>query len=337
MHPYAYVLALVSSFCNAIFFAPNRLESVKSADIHPIVYNWYTTMGVFVFSWWVATYLPYAGLAVVTFTPAGFVAGALFTLALCFSCLALPLLGMSIAMGIWCGAAIVVSFLWGTVGPDVIARPLADVPLSAIAVLLELVGVLGIINCDQLGKKVFGKCCAGEHESLLDGAGVSDGSEAFSASKKFMGVIYALSVGCFGGSMLAPLSFLPPEFAGLKGLGFIPSFGTGSLIMGTVILILLRICQGPIKFACSQTLWAGLTSGCVWQFGNVCQVIAQSYYGLPYAIAYPIFQASMVFAGFLGIVAFNEITGTPAISFFYLCAAIVVAGAAMLAVYGPVA
>lgn len=73
--------------------------------------------------------------------------------------------------------------------------------------------------------------------------------------------------------------------AGLKGLGFIPSFGTGSLIMGTVILILLRICQGPIKFACSQTLWAGLTSGCVWQFGNVCQVIAQSYYGLPYAIA----------------------------------------------------
>jgi len=99
----------------------------------------------------------------------------------------------------------------------------------------------------------------------------------------------------------------------------------------------LRICQGPIKFACSQTLWAGLTSGCVWQFGNVCQVIAQSYYGLPYAIAYPIFQASMVFAGFLGIVAFNEITGVPAISFFYLCATVVVGGAAMLAVFGPVA
>ena len=55
-----------------------------------------------------------------------------------------------------------------------------------------------------------------QHQSLLDGAGVSDAGDApsFSASKKFMGVIYALSVGCFGGSMLAPLSFLPPEFAG---------------------------------------------------------------------------------------------------------------------------
>lgn len=45
----------------------------------------------------------------------------------------------------------------------------------------------------------------------------------------------------------------------------------------------------------------------------------------------------MVFAGFLGIVAFNEITGVPAISFFYLCATVVVGGAAMLAVFGPVA
>ena len=34
------------------------------------MYNWYTTMGVFIFSWWVATYLPYVGLPVVTFTPA---------------------------------------------------------------------------------------------------------------------------------------------------------------------------------------------------------------------------------------------------------------------------
>ena len=53
------------------------LESVKAADIHPIVYNWYTTMGVFIFSWWVATYLPYIGLPVVTFTPAGFAGGAM--------------------------------------------------------------------------------------------------------------------------------------------------------------------------------------------------------------------------------------------------------------------
>ena len=105
--------------------------------------------------------------------------------------------------------------------------------------------------------------------------------------------------------------------------------------MGTLIVILLRVCTGPLKFACSQTLWAGLTSGCVWQFGNVCQVIAQKYYLLPYAISYPIFQASLVFAGFLGIVLFKEITGAPSITFFYCSAITVVMGAGLLALYGP--
>ena len=136
-----------------------RLESVKTASIHPIVYNWYTTIGVFIFSWWVATYLPYVGVGMVVFIPAGFVAGGLFTLALCFSCLALEKLGLSIAMGIWCGAATLISFLWGTVGPDVIARPLLDLPLSAAGISLIVLGILGIIYVDDLGKAVFGKCC----------------------------------------------------------------------------------------------------------------------------------------------------------------------------------
>ena len=89
------------------------------------------------------------------------------------------------------------------------------------------------------------------------------------------------------------------------------------------------------KWEVERTLWAGLVSGNVWNFGNLCQVIAQSYYGLPYAIAYPIFQASLVASGLLGIYVFNEIRGNAAICFFFLSAIIVVVGAGLLAVYGP--
>ena len=193
------------------------LESVKSADIHPIVYNWYTTMGVFIFSWWIATYLPYVGVPVVTFIPAGFAGGALFTLALCFSCLALPLLGLSIAMGIWCGTATLVSFLWGTIGPSVIAHPLGDVPLSALAISLIILGILGIIYVEQLGKALFGPCCGSEHQKLVDQASSGGGgSGGASVSKKLLGVIFALAVGCFGGSMLVPLAFVPAEYSGTR-------------------------------------------------------------------------------------------------------------------------
>jgi hypothetical protein len=110
--------------------------------------------------------------------------------------------------------------------------------------------------------------------------------------------VYALCVGLFGGSMLVPLcpqfipqcphtlhhirarsslwrvhgvrctqvplSFLPPDFQGIKGLGFIPSFGTGSLIMGTLFAAILRLCAGPQTLAPKATLWAGIVSGCIW-------------------------------------------------------------------------
>jgi len=136
--------------------------------------------------------------------------------------------------------------------------------------------------------------------------------------------------------MLVPLSFLPAEFQGIKGLGFIPSFGTGSLLAGTFIALLLRLCAGPQTLSPQATLWAGLVSGSIWQLGNVCQVVAQSYYLMPYAIAYPIFQASLVFGGFLGIVLFKEIQGAHAIAFFYCSALVVVIGSVLLAIFGPV-
>jgi len=111
----------------------------------------------------------------------------------------------------------------------------------------------------------------------------------------------------------------------------------GSLITGTLIVMLwcMVTCKTP-KWEIKRTLWAGLVSGSVWQIGNVCQVIAQSYYLLPYAIAYPIFQASLVLSGILGIFVFHEITGASSIATFFLCATIVVGGSVVLALYGPV-
>jgi len=278
---------------------------------------------------------------ILSFTPAGFVAGGLFTLALCFSCLALPLLGLSIAMGVWCSMAILVSFSWGTLGPARIARPLVSVPLSLSAISMVVIGCIGIINVDALGNTLF--CKKAEHPFVkMEDGTLTIGSKT-AAAKKALGIFYAVCVGCFGGSMLVPLSFVPAEMAGIKGVAFIPSFGAGSFMTGTAIVCVWWalgragcIARGPIKLEVRRTLWAGLTSGTIWQIGNVCQVVAQSYYLLPYAIAYPIFQASLVIAGLLGIVIFGEIKGVPSVSAFFVSASIVIAGSVLLAVYGPV-
>lgn len=52
------------------------------------------------------------------------VAGMLFVLAGLFSFLAIPELGLAIAQGVWGGSAVLVSFLWGAVGPTKV-RPRA--------------------------------------------------------------------------------------------------------------------------------------------------------------------------------------------------------------------
>ena len=79
----------------------------------------------------------------------------------------------------------------------------------------------------------------------------------------------------------------------------------------------------------------GVASGLVWNLGNVCQLLAQSVFSLPYGVAYPILQASLVVAGILGIACFGELRQKEAIVAFFAASALVVAGAVLLGLYGP--
>ena len=57
--------------------------------------------------------------------------------------------------------------------------------------------------------------------------------------------------------------------------------------------------------------------------------------GLPYNIAFPIFQSSLVFSGFWGLFLFHEIRGLYSITIFFLSVCIVILGVMVLAKYGP--
>ena len=57
--------------------------------------------------------------------------------------------------------------------------------------------------------------------------------------------------------------------------------------------------------------------------------------GVPYGVAYPILQASLVVSGILGIAVFGELRQRASITCFFAASALVVAGAVLLGVYGP--
>lgn len=150
-----YLCAILSACFNGTFAVPFKLESVKKYQIAPTVFQFYVAIGVFISSWLAVPFLPYnhaiadddqAGTSFM-FSWLGCVAGALFVFAISCSFLAVELIGLALAQGIWGGVAIVVSFLWGVIG-------FAEYPktpgLSAAGVFLLICGIFGIAFCEQL-------------------------------------------------------------------------------------------------------------------------------------------------------------------------------------------
>ena len=82
------------------------------------------------------------------FTAWGLLSGALFVSSAANTFIAIKHLGLSVASGIWCGTAILVSFFYGVgVAGDHVSHGV----LAGLALLLLLLGVVGIAAAGQLG------------------------------------------------------------------------------------------------------------------------------------------------------------------------------------------
>ena len=391
-------LAVLSAVFNGSFVSFSKFEDAKI--VHPFVFNLYLALGVFFSSCSILPFLPLLGSPPIL-CPLGGLAGLLFCLASSLSFVAVSNVGVSSGQGVFGACAILISFLWGTLGPAPIGLPVVSLPLSLLATSLLLVGVGGIVNCELIARRLKGgastsspqsaalaeplhgsehlggseQLSGSEQSPLLTETGAELGAAIVDAPRRLVGFVAAVLVGIFGGSILVPLGFLGHEYQGIKALAFLPSFGMGSLVGSAALCAAwLAIGRGksterqhstapaesireqpararspavaepnvasggrvpPPTFGRRGTLMAGMASGLTWNLGNVCQLLAQSVFMLPYGIAYPMLQASLVVAGILGIACFGEIRNQAAIVVFFSASGLIVVGAALLGMYGP--
>lgn len=83
------------------------------------------------------------------FTPWGLLSGLLFTASTANTFAAIHHLGLSVASGVWCGVAVLMSFCWGIfVAGDQLTRPL----LATLSLLLLVAGIVGIAAAGELGR-----------------------------------------------------------------------------------------------------------------------------------------------------------------------------------------
>ena len=102
------ILAILSAVFNGSFVAFAKLRSVAACELHPVLFNFYVTLGVFASCFVAAPFFPLVG-ARFELDALGALAGALFVFAASFSFIAASLVGLSTGQGVWCAAAILVS------------------------------------------------------------------------------------------------------------------------------------------------------------------------------------------------------------------------------------
>mmetsp|Transcript_36269 Transcript_36269/g.117273 ORF Transcript_36269/g.117273 Transcript_36269/m.117273 type:complete len:411 (-) Transcript_36269:56-1288(-) len=307
------------------------------------------------------------------FTWFGALAGALFVFATLFSFIAIPLAGLATSSATWSCSAVLIAFLWGAVAPVSPPRqPMKDAGLSVVGVCIMVVGVLVINFSARIGRLLSPPpgdkvppmsapaapkrddsielsttdSVVEESSSQTDGpepnCDNSSGSSAdspvagggFSVSGQAAGLLSAVSVGFFGGSVLVPAGYVPER---LHGLRLIPSFGIGAACVGTAVGALYWLIWRPDlrKEIRPEVVRNAMCAGVVWNLGNICQVIAQGHFKLSYGIAYPILQCALLFSGLWGIYFFREVTHGPTIFAFWAGASVLIAGVVLLGLFGP--
>lgn len=306
----------------------------------PVLFNSFMAVGVMLSSLTVVPFFPIAtgGPFTLGWTWAGALAGALLVFATLNSFIAISLSGLAVAQATWSCVAILVSFLWGAFGPQRDGRgpgaPVTDWVPTGVAVAL-LVGGVSLVNvAGYVGEAPSSTAVKEVEEGKAEASSApcaTGRSVSSSVRKLALGLVPAVLVGISGGSILVPLAYVEDE---LSGLLMLPSLGISAAACGLLIGAVYSAASGGKLLPLDVVLY-GIVSGFVWNAGNICQILAISYFKMPYGISYPIMQCALVVAGLWGIMLFKELTGIRRISLFLSGVATLIVGVSLLSVFGP--
>lgn len=102
-----------------------------------------------------------------------------------------------------------------------------------------------------------------------------------------------------------------------------------TVVIAIVYHIVLR--QMPV-FKPSLMLAPAMATGVMWSIGNLSSIFAAQYLGL--AVGFPLTQTCLLVAGLWGMFLLRELKGLIPIALWVLSAGVLLAGAALLSVYG---
>lgn len=282
-HAFGILFAILSAIANGTFTVFSKIDFVKRAAVDPLLFTFWACVGI------VGSSLVSLVRVRFIWTPQGLLSGIFFALSTANAFRAVKLIGMSVGTGIWCGTAIIVSFIGGLIVDP--KGGVNNLMLAILAILLVLVGIGGVTWAGHVGCESSG---IEENIALLISQKRAGGR---GVKKLSQGVIAALITGVLGGLIM--------------GLSYLPSFAIGVAIFAPVVTAIPYLStQECPRMELRVGALPGIVSGIVWNIGNILSMLAIGIIG--YTIAYPILYCGIFIAGLWGMFLFNEIRGNSA-------------------------
>lgn len=303
-----------------------------------------------------------------SFTPWGIVSGLFWVPGGVAMVYAIKAAGLAIGMGIGSSFIVLVSFTWGIF---VFRERVESRAGASFAILLMMTGLWGMsyysspqaqhlepgeivdIHCDG-----YSGVNPNEHSSDVD---ENDQDESFQEetdvfddeaslaplpdvsicgrkiSQRKLGMAAAVFNGAWGGSIMVPMKYAPPD---ANGRGYVISFAIGASIV-TLFLWVLRYSYNLSRsrsFAKAyealpslhlRVLWfPGSLSGTLWSIGNFFSILSVEHLGE--GVGYSVVQAAMLVSGLWGIFWFKEIVCATAITYWFISAGLTISGILLL-------
>lgn len=293
-HAFGILFAILSAIANGTFTVFSKIDFVKRAAVDPLLFTFWACVGI------VGSSLVSLVRVRFIWTPQGLLSGIFFALSTANAFRAVKLIGMSVGTGIWCGTAIIVSFIGGLIVDP--KGGVNNLMLAILAILLVLVGIGGVTWAGHVGCESSG---IEENIALLISQKRAGGR---GVKKLSQGVIAALITGVLGGLIMMPMTQSPPA---IQGLSYLPSFAIGVAIFAPVVTAIPYLStQECPRMELRMGALPGIVSGIVWNIGNILSMLAIGIIG--YTIAYPILYCGIFIAGLWGMFLFNEIRGNAA-------------------------
>jgi len=273
----------------------------------------------------------------------GCLGGLLYVLASIGATVGIRNLGYGVAVALWSGTTIVISFIWGTCFLGQELKSLAG-SLAALLVLNAAIIGAGISSILQLrlsadlpghDRSEVSFCQSTPIKELSGAPSMDEAVQTARAPRmaRTKGFVAMLLGACINGSLTVPFELFARaarrNSVSSIEMTYLVSFVMGVLVSTLPLAILFWIGRNPMH---AQTLvLPGFLTGLYWASGNVCAVYATMYLGN--TVGYPLCQCQVVVTGLWSILYYKEIFVRQALCVFAASLVLILVGSAMLAVW----